>query len=351
MPKLAEFTSNTFYADEGGLRIMTEVGKNVHRQCFQSVRVNGKRSESDKVVPEEVNKLVDILKGIIRQKTYLTDPGLSSHGFTDTHNPTIGILSFLTDQRDFIREKVADEFDQSELLQYDVLVGTPEEFQGNERNIMIITLGLDGSGKWGRVHYQNPNRFNVATSRAINFAYLIYAGIPAGATLIRDYLRHFGVRILPGEIVESSTQPGTPIATQHRWRYDPKNMDSEFEQRVAEHLNELIARRAPGDTVKLYNQVPSCNKFLDFVLYNEVNKKCCAIEVDGKDHFDGEGRKYSEAHLERVAILKRAGWDIIHLPYYKWYKNGWLCDTDDQEFRRMVNHVDSQLYQILGLTG
>jgi very-short-patch-repair endonuclease len=96
--------------------------------------------------------------------------------------------------------------------------------------------------------------------------------------------------------------------------------------------------------------VSSCGqKRLDFVLLNVANGACVAVEVDGRDHFTEDGRSYSEAHLERVEVLRRAGWEIVHVPYYRWWRNGWLSDLDDPQFRRTVDGLFAELRSALGL--
>ena len=76
------------------------------------------------------------------------------------------------------------------------------------------------------------------------------------------------------------------------------------------------------------------------------NKKFVAIEVDGIHHFDLDGKTYSQAHLERIETLKRAGWKIINTPYYKWYKNGWLDEKSrvlKEELERIYGELDRVL--------
>lgn len=342
MPQLAAFTSKRFY--DGNLRIMTEVGKNIHKQCFEAIEVGGQREKNFKYVLEEVEELIKRLKGLIRNQDYLQEP-LKNHGFTLKDKPTIGIVSFLTEQKSYIDEKIKNEFSNEERETYNLFVGTPEEFQGNERHIIFITLGLDGSRSWAKGHYENPNRFNVATSRAINYTYLIYGGISSNATLLKDYIRHFGYQ--PQNILDESKLEENLIANKHTWRFDEVKIESEFEFRVAEYLRDFINNYDSG-CLELYNQVTSCGqKRLDFVLFNSKNEETCAVEVDGINHFAEDGRSYSEAHLERVDILQRAGWKIIHVPYHKWYSKGWLCDKNDPEFSTTLEDLYKHIREAL----
>jgi hypothetical protein len=349
MPQLAEFTSKTFY--DGNLLIMTAVGKNINKPCFEAVRVGGQREASKKLVPEEIEELVRRLQALIRNGSYLQAP-LNHHGFTQNQKPSIGVLSFLTQQRDAIRERLQDEFSEDEWQTYQLLVGTPEEFQGNERNIILITLGLDGlSSRWAKGHYENPNRFNVATSRAINYTYFIYGGIPKTASLLKQYLRHFGYPVHDEDLREPSdcvNPQETPLERKHQWRFDETKVESEFEFKVLEYLREFTQAYGSGN-LELYNQVESCHKRLDFVIFNTRNQDCCAVEVDGVHHFTPDGRTYSEEHFSRIEVLKRAGWKIVHVPYHRWYRNGWLCDRDDRAFSSTIKELFDQIKQALDL--
>jgi very-short-patch-repair endonuclease len=96
--------------------------------------------------------------------------------------------------------------------------------------------------------------------------------------------------------------------------------------------------------------VSSCGqKRLDFVVLNTANGACAAVEVDGRDHFTEDGRSYSEEHLDRVDTLKRAGWEIVHVPYYRWWNNGWLSDRNDPQFQNTVNQLFAELRTCLGI--
>jgi KaiC/GvpD/RAD55 family RecA-like ATPase len=347
LPQLARFTSEQFY--DGELLIMTEVGQNVQKSCFEAIQVDGQRNQGSKVVQAEIDQALEILHHLIRRNSYLQAP-LAQHQFTG--KPTVGLLCFVTDQRKELEQQIQDRFSEEELQAHQVRVGTPEEFQGNERNIMILTLGLDLSGRFAKGFYENPNRFNVATSRAIHYTYFVYVGIPKTAKLLKDYLRHFGCRIHELDGTQNDLaieQTENILDSRISWRFNESNIESEFEHRVAEYLREFIQQNGGDSRLVLYNQVESCKKRLDFVLLSTHNHDCCAIEVDGQHHFSEDGRSYSEAHLARVAILERAGWKIIHVPYHKWYQKGWLCDRQDVQFQATLNSLYAQIKAALEL--
>jgi very-short-patch-repair endonuclease len=229
--------------------------------------------------------------------------------------------------------------------EFDIMIGTPEEFQGNEKDIMFFTLGLDEFGKWGKGHYEDEHRFNVATSRAKYFTYFIYGGIPKNATLIKKYLNHFRVKINEEDLIDTEKIPDLPYSPDNNWKYKPENFESEFEFKVAEYLCEF---KEKNPEIEIFNQVQACGqKRLDFVLYNRKKKITCVVEVDGNHHFIGDSKNYTEAHLERIAILQRAKWQIINLKYYNWYSNGWLCDRENEIFGEELKLLYKNLNELL----
>ncbi|RBP41434.1 AAA domain-containing protein [Roseimicrobium gellanilyticum] len=368
MPALSSFTSDHFY--DCNLKLMRETPAHVQKKCFSAFQTGGKRGRLDeegnlstqKVVEEEVKKVLEILSQLIRERAWLKLPALKQHGFTESRPPSIGVLSFTTDQRNYLREKIFEEdyFDAVERATYKLQIGTTEEFQGSERNIMILTIAHDGVSRGGNF-WSDKRRVNVATSRAIDYTYFVYGGLPPTAKVLKAYLNHFGV----GAEEDSDGLSSETSVRRYDWsfnreRYRQELMESEFEQRVAEYLEEYCADRADRYQIQIFNQVAagtrleSCGqKRLDFVLHCALTGKSVAVEVDGQHHFDqGTGRNYGEAHLERVAVLRRAGWNIVHIPYYEWYDRGWLCDRqEDSRFKRNWKRTVGQLDTALRIEG
>ncbi|MCS6989628.1 MAG: AAA domain-containing protein [Chloroherpetonaceae bacterium] len=317
LPQLAKFTSDFFYEDNGGLRIMTELPEHCDKPSFEAIYVDGEREENEKVVPKEIEAAANLVEKLIEEKTYLSEP-LSRLGFTEQKPPSIGVLAFLTDTKNALLDAISARIRDDDWQKHELFVATTEEFQGNERDIMIIVAGLGKNSSFGATHFENPNRFNVATSRAKKFAYFVYGGIPDRAQLVKKYLRHFGY--------EPNANPDSPpdasfAIRKDKWGYNPALLKSEFERRIAEHLSAF----AREHHLALFNQVESCGYRLEFALYNPSHNKCLAIEIDGQSDAT---RDYYEEQLERAEVLRRAGWKITYIPYHKWYRNGWLRQDD-----------------------
>jgi len=335
LPALANFTNNKFY--DGKLKIMTETPNKALVNCFLPVKVNGKRTK-DKTIEEEAIEVVEIVKSLISSKSYkgIKLPDIVPNKFS------IGIISIIRQQVELIKDLLEREISTENLEKYEIIAGTPEELQGHERDIVIFSLCLDRDSFRSSAFYQNKNRFNVATSRAKYFTFVVYSEIPHNFNLIISYFNNFGY---DPEVIDVSDVrlPENPLG----WRFNPNAYESEFERIVYYYLQKYIEKRRPRYNIKIFNQVKACGqKRLDFVLYNPENKKFVAIEVDGIHHFDLDGKTYSQAHLERIETLKRAGWKIINTPYYKWYKNGWLDEnskTLKEEIERIYRELDRAL--------
>ena len=306
LPQLARYTSKTFYKDEnnpnnteGKLKIMTETPDKMALQCFKGYFVNGKRDSF-----------------------------------------TIGVISIIRDQCELIKDKINETFTEDIRQKFNLMVGTPEEFQGSERDIIIISLCLDENCKGGHGHFQDKQRFNVATSRAKSFTYFIYSKFPQSFDKVYTYLN-----TLAGG-VEFTDQP-SKIEIKKLPIFKPEKLESDFERQVHYWLtNYTDKRNKSNNSITIHNQIVSCGqKRLDFVLYNEHSKKSAAVEVDGSYHFNIGGLKqnYTEEHLERMEILQRAGWKIINTPYYKWYKDGWLSETSEPIFKEEIERIYKEL--------
>lgn len=341
-PLLAQFTSDKFYANEaeGGLRIMTQNGQSVGAKCFELRIVGGAREESADYVENEVTEALKIARSIANGPALASEP-LASAGLPQ--RPSVGIVSFMRDQKDYLQLRTSDPEFSGISQKIDLLIGTPEEFQGNERDIMILTFGLGaGMERYSKQFFENPNRFNVATSRARHFTYAVIGACPANATLLREYFGRFGYSVSENPAGEPPTD--RTESTGYRFApLDTSKLESEFERLMLDELKDYAAARlaAGRSAVTLHNQVEACGqKRLDFVVLNTANKHCVAVEVDGPSHYCGDSRVLTTAHIERCGILRRAGWKIIHIEHHAWYKSGWLRkDSQLAEVRKKL-HAD-----------
>ena len=353
LPQLARYTSKTFYKDEhdpnnteGKLKVMTETPDKLALQCFKAIFVDGTRDteNNNKTVIKEANKTVELIKFLTANEP--EQGGLFGNGFDfpkhiDKSKPfTIGVISIIRDQCECIKKLINENLSEEVREKFKIMTGTPEEFQGSERDIIIFSLCLDENCRGGHGHFQDEQRFNVATSRAKSFTYFVYSRFPQSFNRIYHYLNS-----LNGG-VDFADQP-TAIEIRTLPPFNPEKLESDFERRVYDWLNDYIKEKNNNaNNITIHNQIVSCGqKRLDFVLFNEVTKKSVAVEVDGNYHFHAGGlrQNYTNEHLERMEILERAGWKIINTPYYKWYKHGWLSETTNPIFKEEIERIYREL--------
>lgn len=349
LPKLARYTSKQFYRDqdnpEGKLKVMTETPDKVSIECFQAIKVNGKRDTETKskviiAEAEEILKIIQCLTSKNQQTLFPNDYKLPKH--IDPNNFTIGVISMIRDQCTKIGELIDEKLPELNTVEYELMIGTPEEFQGNERDIMIFSLCLDTDCKRGQGHYQDAKRLNVATSRAKSFTYFVYSPFDRTFNEIYKYLNYIKGNVTEDDFAPveiENLEPSLP----------PLNFDifeSDFEKYVYSFLDKFVKENSNGHKITLHNQVKSCGqKRLDFVVFNHNTKKSVAVEVDGSHHFSNNGLadNYTIEHIERMEILTRAGWNIINTPYHKWYKDGWLSEQTDRHFKEEINRIYNEI--------
>ena len=340
MPMLADFTNSEFYKsdnEQSGLKIMTALPQNKCLNSFRNIEVKTQREDSDKenpgekVNPGEVKKVFSIMKSIITKKSNLdTEEVLNLPPLKDK-NISLGVVSFMRDQSDRISEEAPLNFSKDELNLIDFMVGTPEDFQGNERDVMIIAPGVDENCSMSRGYMENDQRFNVASSRAKFYTFFIHGKLPNNMMRMKTMLNQMGV-----EIRDKKYQDGiTPLG----WNFLRSNCDSNFEHLVADQIEDFIDKKG-SNRLMLFNQVESCGYFIDFVVYDQLTKRSLAIEVDGKEHFYADGYTHTDRHVERIMTLRRAGWNTHHLDYWNWFEDGWI-DSESSAVQKLKKYLEN----------
>lgn len=328
MPGLAKFTNANFY--DGVLRIMTETPDKISKDCFQVIQVKGERDKLNKTIIPEAEKVIAVIKqltekevepSLFNEQMELKIPPLNDDKFS------IGVISLMTNQRELIEDLIEEQLRTDIIDKHNIAVWTPQSAQGNERDIIILSICLDGDSSGKGNYHKNPRLLNVATSRAKKFTIVIHSGFqPDKYPQLGKYLNL--------------------TANRPEWALNHSAYESEFEIKVYDQLREYVDKKQEEADLRIFNQVETCGqKRLDFVVFNQTNQKAVAVEVDGSYHYQENGlsKQYSEEHTERIDILKRAGWNVINTPYYKWYRNGWLCDTNHPTFQKEIERIIEEL--------
>ena len=226
-----------------------------------------------KVNPPEVDCIVDAIGRIA------DDPAM--------HKRSIGVTTLLGQEQAVAIMTAIEQVLGSEVqLRHNIRVGEPAAFQGDERDIMFISLVADGksSGLSGLGYEQ---RFNVAASRARDRMVLVRSveleDLRPADKLRRSLIEHF----------HAPFAGDTAMVADRRAR-----CESPFE---IEMYDLLVERGYRVDT-----QVPVGTKRIDLVVEGE-NDRRLAIECDG-DRYHGPDQWPHD--MARQRMLERAGWTV-----------------------------------------
>ncbi|HYZ48884.1 MAG TPA: AAA domain-containing protein, partial [Sphingomonas sp.] len=199
----------------------------------------------------------------------------------------IGVTTLLGQkQAMLIQEAIEQQLGPELMLRHDIRVGDPSAFQGDERDIMFLSLVADRSASTiSGLGFEQ--RFNVAASRARDRMVLVRSVEPeelrASDKLRRALIQHFRA----------------PFAADSKLNEDRrKRCESPFEE---EMFDLLVERGYRVDT-----QVPVGHKRIDLVVEGGEDRRL-AIECDG-DAFHGPERWGED--MARQRMLERAGWRV-----------------------------------------
>ena len=217
-------------------------------------------------------------------------------------------------QAELIEKIVTGEIDQRELEERRFICGTPAEFQGDERDVIFLSLVVAPNyGYRALTTLGDIRRFNVAMSRAKDQVWLFHS--VKLEDLRPDDLRYKilkffydktsieGDRYIQLErlLQEIKNRPRT-IGSQ------PEPFESWFEVDVAWEL----LRRG----YKVIPQYQASGYRIDLVI--EGNGKRLAIECDSEAW---HGPEMFEYDMARQRQLERAGWRFIHIRESEFYIN------------------------------
>lgn len=200
-----------------------------------------------------------------------------------------------TAQATLIRDQLAERMSAAEHLRRRLRVGTPADFQGDERDVVFLSLVVapgDQPVPLTRLEYQR--RFNVAASRARDQVWLFHSVSPAD--LDHQDLRHSYLSYVLSAARPVAPLPGLapPLAEVATDRPHPA-FGSLFEQRVFRHL--------AGRGYLVTPQVEVNGRRVDLVVAG--GRARLAVECDGDV---GPGPAEIAREFDRERELRRAGW-------------------------------------------
>jgi hypothetical protein len=290
LPQIIEFSNHHFYSD--ALRVMTRRPDTIGVRSVELRKVNGKRRKEG-YNPEEVDAIIAEINKIAKAEAKKDLRAKSS----------IGVLSPFRDQVNFLERTLATRLKPRVRDEHDVMIGTAHTFQGDERDIMLLSFCADPTSHRSSLTFMNQeNLFNVAVTRARR-RQVIFTGLDPRHLppdhLLRDYL-YYAADCLEAE------QPEDRSATATR-----------FERAVADTL------RDQGDYT-VFVGYPVAGFSVDLVV--QRGTQALAIACDGEPERSSPVPGVPSLDTSAgQAILERAGWRVYRMTYRRWEREREAC--------------------------
>ncbi|MDX3854223.1 AAA domain-containing protein [Streptomyces sp. AK02-01A] len=176
---------------------------------------------------------------------------------------------------------------------HNIRVGTAEQFQGDERDVILLSLVVDAENTRALTGQGDGRRFNVAASRARDQMWL-FTSVTPDQLRSRD-LRHSLLTYMQAPPELQGTSP-TLSSVSPDERCEP--FDSLFEQRVFRKIKECGYHVVP--------QWKASDKRIDLVVVGEAGR--LAVECDGSPYHSTPDQIRDDYERERE--LRRAGWQF-----------------------------------------
>ena len=154
LPDIIQFSNVTFY--DNALQLMTATPLNRQKKAVFVHQIEGQRDKKG-VNAIEVKAVMDWVLQRIETEKELPQELCKS----------IGILSPFRDQVTALQNAFKTEIDLKNIERHQILIGTPFHFQGEEKDIMLLSFGVDSNTHPSTFQYLNrTDVFNVSITRA-----------------------------------------------------------------------------------------------------------------------------------------------------------------------------------------
>ena len=225
----------------------------------------------------------------------------------DPDNPqTIGIISPFRAQVELIKHSLMQVLSDSVIKKYKIEVGTAHTFQGDERDIMILSWAIAGNSHSQSLTFlQRPNLFNVAITRARKKLICFISKDPK--TLQEGLLRSY---------MEYMLEYADDSKTQEKLNTDVYKND--FEKEVAKAFREVgVEVRAgvevAGFSTDLLLKLPKSEE--------NPNPEAIILEIDGVE----DSIKIPQTNIKKQTILERTGFKVERLSFREWHNSKNAC--------------------------
>jgi len=298
MPEIIEFSNRHFYAPSGkGLYPLKQYSEDRLPPLKTVFCPNGyTEGQYARIInhPEATN-IVDIISNLINDKRY--------------NDKTFGIITLQGNQQaSLIENLLVQKIGEKEFFKRRILCGNSSSFQGDERDIIFLSLvaAYNHLGN-ARTRPEDERRFNVAVSRAKEQIWLFHSVQLDDLSNTND-LRY---KLLDHFKNYNSYQPIFNKPIERRMGTQPEPFDSWFEVDV---YNDIVRKQL--SVIPQYEVAKGRYK-IDLVALLPDGTKI-AIECDG-DKWHGPEQHQND--IMRQKVLERSGWQFFRVRGYEYYTN------------------------------
>ncbi|CAL2103779.1 AAA domain-containing protein [Tenacibaculum sp. 190130A14a] len=277
LPDIIRFSNHSFYGE--ALRIMTQTPSNKEKQAVFLHKTNGVQDDIG-VNKKEARRIVQHIQKIVKAE-------LETHKNLAT---SIGVLSPFRQQTNYLTKLIKETFELATIKKHQIKLGTPYHFQGEERDVMLLSMAVSSQSHFASLNYLNKEDvFNVAITRARNEQHIFYSVEPKELpekSQLRHYLSSFEQKVIP--------QPVSNV------------IDDSFSKEIQAFLKPFNTTIHVGYVI--------AGLSIDLLL--EKDHKYLGIDLIGYP-----GSYTTAFDIERYRILHRVGIQIVPISYLSWKYN------------------------------
>ncbi len=259
-PHLVEVVARRIYAN--AFQIATRSPLTESRDCIHVERVNGSR-DGDNVVHAEINAIVSELRAMAARD-----------------ERSVGVVTPFRAQADALEAAILAAFTGRQLEDMNLRVGTVHGFQGNERDVMLCSVGLGPDDASAMAFVEDRHLLAVFLTRARRRA-IVYVSFDATeGSLLGEY------------IAQSDHPPGTPTPVRPLSPWAEQVIDDVRLAGLSIAASYPVGRHIVDGAMSVRQQPVAL---------------MCGLHPDGID-----------AHIERHLELHRLGWTLIDALESRW---------------------------------
>lgn len=297
LPSIINFSNKNFYSS--ALKIMTSRPDLSYNEGITVEQTNGVRNKG--INEQEAQRIIEKISQIVD----------SEYIFTKQNCSSIGILSPFRTQADFLSELVSDNFDLETIEKHNISVGTAYSFQGEERDIMLISFVLDNSSHPMAFRHINKHEvFNVSITRARAKQHIFHSlDLKQLKTdsLLRKYLESFSSKVKI-----------------RKFKIEKDKFTKEVEDfLIEEGYKTWVGYMVAGQKID--------------IIFQKRDGIAYAIDLIGY-----QGEFFLAFSIERYKMLSRAGLKIFPLPFTYWAVDSNHCKKQIKMiFRKQMSKPDA----------